>query len=42
LLFADALNAVEDGGGRLFGSSAGDVAIFDGGNFDVEMIGRGC
>jgi hypothetical protein len=37
LLFAGALDAFADGSRRFFGAGAGDVAIFDGGNFDVEI-----
>ena len=32
-----ALDAFADRGGRFFGARAGDVAVFDGGNFDVEI-----
>jgi hypothetical protein len=37
LLVAGALDAIANRGGRFFGSRAGDVAIFDGGNFNVEI-----
>src|SRR4051812_39105295 len=37
LFFAGVLDAVANGGGRFFGARAGDVAVFDGGHFDVEI-----
>src|ERR1044072_8741919 len=37
LFFARALDAVSNSGGRVFRSRAGDVAIFHGGDFDVEI-----
>src|SRR6266403_6005447 len=37
LFFAGALDAFADCGGRFFGSGAGNVAVFNGGNFDVEI-----
>src|SRR3954468_8203039 len=35
--FAGALDAVANGGGRFFGAGTRDVAVFDGGDFDVEI-----
>src|SRR3954468_19026498 len=35
--FAGALDAIANGGGRFFGAGAGDVAVFDGRDFDVEI-----
>src|SRR4051812_16113118 len=35
--FAGALDAVANGGGRFFGAGTGDVAVFDGGDFNVEI-----
>lgn len=35
--FAGALDAFANGGRRFFGARAGDVAVFDGGHFDVEV-----
>jgi hypothetical protein len=37
LFFPGALDAFSDRGGIFFGSGARDVAVFDGGNFDVEI-----
>lgn len=37
LFFAGALDAVANWGGAFFGARAGDVAIFNGRNFDVEI-----
>ena len=37
LFFAGALDAVANWGGGFFGSGARDVAVFDGGDFDVKI-----
>jgi hypothetical protein len=37
LFLASALDAFANGGGWFFGSGAGNVAVFDGGDFDVEI-----
>jgi hypothetical protein len=37
LFFADVLDASADGGRWFFAPRAGDVAVFDGGDFDVEI-----
>src|ERR1700748_3466537 len=37
LFFAGALNAFTNGAGSFFGLGAGNVAVFDGGHFDVEI-----
>lgn len=37
LLLAGALDAFANSGGGFFGSGAGDIAIFDSRNFDVEI-----
>jgi hypothetical protein len=37
LFFASALDTIADRGGCFFGASARDIAVFDGGDFDVQI-----